>query len=149
MEADAGRAGAVQEDARQDHHVAELRRARGERKQTDAIQADFRARHKAIDGSDALARRRGQQLDDGLNANERSLKSEMKQEQDAKKAKDVELDETAHILFDAVGMIKADPKLATEVLPYGGKFSGAYMASLAAPAKPATSPAPPVPVAAH
>jgi len=39
-------------------------------------------------------------------------------------------------------MIKADPKLASEVLPYGGKFSGNYMASLGAPAKSAISPAP-------
>ncbi len=123
-----------------------------ERKQQEKVQADFRARHKAIDGSDALLADEDSSLDDGLNANERSLKSELKQEQDAKKAKDVELNETAHILFDAVGMIKSDPKLTSEVLPYGGKFSGIYMASLAAPAKPArsaTSPAPPVPVATH
>ncbi|MEO7199181.1 MAG: hypothetical protein ABIY56_03080, partial [Dokdonella sp.] len=62
-------------------------------------------------------------------ANERSLKSQLKQEKQAKKAKDVELDETAHILFDAVGMIKADPKLAAEVLPYGGKFSTAAVST--------------------
>lgn len=91
-----------------------------ERKQQDAIQADFRARHKAIDGSDALSDD-DDTLDDGLNANERSLKSDLKAEKDAKKAKDVELNETAHILFDAVGLIKSDPKLAGEVLPYGGK----------------------------
>ncbi|MEO7068315.1 MAG: carboxy terminal-processing peptidase [Rhodanobacter sp.] len=93
-----------------------------ERKQQDAIQASFRSRHSVIDGtkpSDEV----DDSLDDGLNANERSLKSQLKHEKEAKKAKDVELDETAHILFDAVGMIKADPKLAAEVLPYGGKFS--------------------------
>ncbi|HEV2651366.1 MAG TPA: carboxy terminal-processing peptidase, partial [Rhizomicrobium sp.] len=94
-----------------------------ERKQQDAIQSDFRARHKAIDGTDATLSDEQSHLDDGLNANERSLKSELKQEKDAKKAKDVQLNETAHILFDAVGMIKADPKLASEVLPYHGKFS--------------------------
>jgi len=93
-----------------------------ERKDLDALQADFRARHKAIDGNgsdddDTLA------VDDGLNANERSLKSELKQEKDAKKAPDPQLDETAHILFDAVGLIKGDSKLAAEVLPYGGKYS--------------------------
>ncbi len=60
-----------------------------------------------------------------MNANERSLKSELKQEKDAKKAKDVELDEAAHVLFDAVGAINADPKLAAEVLPYGGKSTTA------------------------
>ena len=93
-----------------------------ERKQQDAMQASFRARHAVIDGT-AASDEIDDSLDDGLNANERSLKSQLKQEKQAKKAKDVELDETAHILFDAVGMIKADPKLAAEVLPYGGKFS--------------------------
>lgn len=107
-----------------------------ERKQQDAIQSDFRARHKAIDGTDATLSDEQSHLDDGLNANERSLKSELKQEKDAKKAKDVQLNETAHILFDAVGMIKADPKLASEVLPYHGKFS-----STVALAPTATSPA--------
>ncbi|MDQ6648168.1 MAG: carboxy terminal-processing peptidase, partial [Pseudomonadota bacterium] len=92
-----------------------------ERKQQEKIQADFRARHKAIDGTDSALVDDQSTMDDGLNANERSLKSELKQEKDAKKAKDVQLDETAHILFDAVGMIKTDPKLAGEVLPYGGK----------------------------
>ncbi len=96
-----------------------------ERKQLDAIQAAFRARQKAIDGSDSLLKDEDSSLDDGLNPNERSLKSELKEEKDAKKAKDVELDETAHILFDAIGMIKANPTLAAEVLPYGGKYSAA------------------------
>ncbi len=92
-----------------------------ERKQQDAIQSDFRARHKAIDGTDATLGDDQSRLDDGLNANERSLKAELKQEKEAKKAKDVQLNESAHILFDAIGMIKTDPKLASEVLPYGGR----------------------------
>ncbi|WEN15120.1 carboxy terminal-processing peptidase [Rhodanobacter sp. AS-Z3] len=109
-----------------------------ERKQMEAIQNDFRARHKAIDGTDAVIADADSNLDDGLNANERSLKSELKQEKDAKKAKDVQLNETAHILFDAVGMIKADPKLASEVLPYGGKLSGTNMV-IAQPKAPAAT----------
>jgi carboxyl-terminal processing protease len=117
-----------------------------ERKRLDAIQAAFRARHKAIDGNDALVADEDSSLDDGLNANERSLKSELKQESDAKKAKDVELDETAHVLFDAVGLIKADPKLAAEVLPYGGKASAAEAVAVAK--NPETSAAP-APVSAH
>jgi carboxyl-terminal processing protease len=92
-----------------------------ERKQLDAIQADFRTRHKAIDGSDAAEVDADSQLDDGLNPNERSLKSELQEQADAKKAPDPQLQETAHILFDAVGLIDANPKLAAEVLPYGGK----------------------------
>ncbi len=100
-----------------------------ERKQQDALQASFRARHKLIDGTDALADDDDSRLDDGLNANERSLKSELKQEKDAKKAKDVQLDESAHVLFDAVGAINADPKLAAEVLPYGGKSTTAVVST--------------------
>ncbi len=104
-----------------------------ERKEQDALQAEFRARHKTIDGdvdgSDDPV------LDDGLNANERSLKSELKQEKDAKKAADPQLEETAHILFDAVGLIKADTKVAAAVLPYGGRYSNAT-ATAAAPEKP-------------
>ena len=115
-----------------------------ERKQQDAIQAAFRARQKAIDGSDAYLKDEETSLDDGLDASERSLKSELKQEKDAKKAKDVYLDETAHILFDADGLIQANPTLAAQVLPYGGKYSGNFMASLAKPvaAKPAAAVAP-------
>ncbi|WNL45806.1 carboxy terminal-processing peptidase [Dyella sp. BiH032] len=105
-----------------------------ERKDQDAIQADFRNRHKAIDGVAFDDDR--DSLDDGLNPNERSLKSELKQEKEAKKAADPQLDETAHILFDAVGLIKGDAKLAAEVLPYGGKFS----AGTAAASEPATAP---------
>jgi carboxyl-terminal processing protease len=110
-----------------------------ERKRQDAIQADFRARHKAIDGTDGSLSVDEPTLDDGLNANERSLKSELKQEKEAKNAKDPELQETAHILFDAIGMIKASPKLAAEVLPYGGKFSSTA-AVMPPPDKPAAQP---------
>jgi carboxyl-terminal processing protease len=92
-----------------------------ERKDLDTIQADFRARHKAIDGNDSAAADEDSQLDDGLNPSERSLKTELKEQADAKKAPDPQLQETAHILFDAVGLINANPKLASEVLPYGGK----------------------------
>jgi carboxyl-terminal processing protease len=92
-----------------------------ERKELDAVQAGFRARHKAIDGSDAAETDTDDALDDGLNPGERSLKEELKDEKAAKAAPDPVLKETAHILFDAIGLIKADPKLAAEVEPYGGK----------------------------
>ncbi|HZX72104.1 MAG TPA: carboxy terminal-processing peptidase [Rhodanobacter sp.] len=106
-----------------------------ERKQQEKMQADFRARHVAIDGGDAALIDVDKTLDDGLNANERSIKSELKEEKDAKKAKDAELDETAHILFDAVGLIKANPQVASEVLPYGGKFTTVASADVQVPAK--------------
>lgn len=92
-----------------------------ERKQLDALQAEFRTRHKAIDGNATADTDNSSQLDDGLNPNERSLKSELKEQEDAKKAADPQLQETAHVLFDAVGLIDANPKLAAAVLPYGGK----------------------------
>jgi carboxyl-terminal processing protease len=92
-----------------------------ERKQLDGIQADFRARHKAIDGNDTAEADEDSQLDDGLNPSERSLKSELKEQEDAKNAPDPQLQETSHILFDAIGLIQANPKLAAQVLPYGGK----------------------------
>jgi carboxyl-terminal processing protease len=123
-----------------------------ERKQLDAIQADFRARHKVIDGNDAAEADADSQLDDGLNPNERSLKTELKEQDDAKKAPDPQLQETAHILFDAVGLINSNPKLAAEVLPYGGKQGdSASVATVGGPAplpttqnsgQSATSPAP-------
>lgn len=109
-----------------------------ERKELDAVQADFRARHKQIDGDAAVDDQNT--LDDGLDANERSLKTELKEEKDAKKAKDAELDESAHVLFDAVGLIKADPKLAAEVLPYGGKNPGAVATTVASAASTAATP---------
>ncbi|MGE7139343.1 carboxy terminal-processing peptidase [Luteibacter sp. NPDC031894] len=95
-----------------------------ERKQYEATQTDFRNRRKAIfggDGSPAELGDTGDTSDDGLNPNERSIKSEIKQEAEAKKAKDTPLDEAAHIVGDEVAMIKTDAKLAAEVLPYGGR----------------------------
>jgi carboxyl-terminal processing protease len=104
-----------------------------ERKQLDAIQADFRARHKAIDGN-SVADDDSDQLDDGLNPSERSLTTELKEQEDAKNAPDPQLQETAHVLYDAVGLIDANPKLAVEVLPYGGKESDRSLAVVASPA---------------
>ena len=92
-----------------------------ERKQFDATQADFRNRRKAIFGDSALDTTDDNSGDDGLNANERSIKSDLKQEADAKKAKDTPMDEAAHIVSDEVALIKGDAKLASQVLPYGGR----------------------------
>lgn len=114
-----------------------------ERKKLEKVQADFRARHKKIDGNDTALADEQSDLDDGLNPSERSLKEQLKQEKDAKNAKDVELEETAHILFDAGILMKADPKLATSVLPYGGRFSTQSMATVEQPAKPPAHVEPP------
>jgi len=57
--------------------------------------------------------------DDGLQADERSLKSELDEEKKRKAEKDVILNETAHILADEVELLRADTKLAARVLPHG------------------------------
>jgi carboxyl-terminal processing protease len=106
-----------------------------ERKQLDALQASFRERQKAIDGSDAYLKDQDSALDDGLDPGERSLKSELKQQKDAKDAPDAQLREAAHIVADEVGMLKTDPKLAGSILPPGSD----YLAALPAARKPAAA----------
>ena len=55
--------------------------------------------------------------DDGLQSNERNLAADLAIEKARKNAKDVLLNEAVHILSDEVGLLKADPKLASTVLP--------------------------------
>jgi carboxyl-terminal processing protease len=56
--------------------------------------------------------------DDGLQADERSLKSDLDEEKKRKAAKDVALNEAARILGDEVDLLRADTKLAARVLPH-------------------------------
>ncbi|MGH8123823.1 MAG: carboxy terminal-processing peptidase, partial [Rudaea sp.] len=56
--------------------------------------------------------------DDGLQADERSLKSDLAEEKKRKAAKDVVLDEAANVLADEVDILHADTKLAARVLPH-------------------------------
>jgi carboxyl-terminal processing protease len=56
--------------------------------------------------------------DDGLQADERSLKSDLDEEKKRKAAKDVVLNEAAHVLADEVDLLHADTKLAARVLPH-------------------------------
>jgi len=56
--------------------------------------------------------------DDGLQADERSLKTDLAQEQARKNEKDVVLNEASHILADEVVLIRGDTKLAARVLPH-------------------------------
>jgi carboxyl-terminal processing protease len=56
--------------------------------------------------------------DDGLQADERSLRTELAQEKARKAEKDVVLQEAAHILADEVDLIREDRKLAAQVLPH-------------------------------
>jgi carboxyl-terminal processing protease len=56
--------------------------------------------------------------DDGLQGDERSLAAEIAAEKAAKDAKDVYLQEAAHILADEAGMLKADTRMASRTMPY-------------------------------
>jgi carboxyl-terminal processing protease len=56
--------------------------------------------------------------DDGLQGDERSLTAELAAEKAAKNAKDVYLQEAAHILADEAGMLRADTRMASRVMPY-------------------------------
>jgi carboxyl-terminal processing protease len=56
--------------------------------------------------------------DDGLQADERNLAAELAEEKAAKNAKDVLLQESAHILADEVGMLKTDTRMASRAMPY-------------------------------
>jgi carboxyl-terminal processing protease len=58
--------------------------------------------------------------DDGLQANERNLATELANEKARKSAKDIYLDEAVHILSDEVGLLKVDARLAKEVQPVRG-----------------------------
>jgi carboxyl-terminal processing protease len=55
--------------------------------------------------------------DDGLQSNERNLNTDLAIEKARKNAKDVLLNESAHILSDEVGMLQANAGLAASVLP--------------------------------
>jgi carboxyl-terminal processing protease len=56
--------------------------------------------------------------DDGLQGDERSLSAELAAEKAAKNAKDVYLQEAAHILADEAVMLKADTRMASRAMPY-------------------------------
>jgi carboxyl-terminal processing protease len=58
------------------------------------------------------------QQDDGLQADERSLQTDLAQEKARKNEKDVVLQEASHILGDEVDLIHGDTKLAARVLPH-------------------------------
>ena len=80
----------------------------------DAITGADKAGPDAADEAKDLALR-----DDGLQADERSIANEIKREEKQKERRDVVLDEAAHILADEIGLVRADTKLAAQVLPQG------------------------------
>jgi carboxyl-terminal processing protease len=56
--------------------------------------------------------------DDGLQADERGLTTDVAEEKARKAEKDVVLNEAAHIVADIVDIVHADTKLAAQVLPH-------------------------------
>jgi len=58
--------------------------------------------------------------DDGLQGDERALSAEIAAEKAAKDAKDVLLQEAAHILADEAAMLKTDTRMASRTMPYMG-----------------------------
>jgi carboxyl-terminal processing protease len=108
----------------------EMREA--ERKQQDAQDAAFKQRREALGDVSAITL----EPDDGLTAGERSVKQSVAREKAAKEAKDIELEETAHIMADEVALLDGDSKLAHDVLPgqaFTKPISVATSASSAAP----------------
>jgi carboxyl-terminal processing protease len=72
----------------------------------------------ASNGSDSVTAKEDIVTDDGLQADERSLKADLAEERKRKVEKDVALNEAARILADEVNLIHADTKLASRVLPH-------------------------------
>jgi carboxyl-terminal processing protease len=66
----------------------------------------------------ALALKGAARQDDGLQADERNLAAELAAEKAAKNAKDVLLQEAAHILADEAAMLKTDTRMASRTMPY-------------------------------
>jgi carboxyl-terminal processing protease len=77
-----------------------------------ATKPDSIASAKTDDSSAALQ-------DDGLQPDERGITTDVEREKEAKEKRDIVLDEAAHILADEIGLIRADTKLAQQVLPHG------------------------------
>jgi carboxyl-terminal processing protease len=65
-----------------------------------------------------VASRNSLSHDDGLQSDERALSAEIAAEKAAKDAKDVLLQEAAHILADEAGMLKTDTRMASRTMPY-------------------------------
>ena len=91
------------------------------RKEREAQEARILAREKESDAEKggkaadmkSVAANSAAFEDDGLQSNERNLATDLANEKARKNAKDILLNEAAHILSDEVGLLKSDPKLAT------------------------------------
>ena len=93
-----------------------------ERRQERAIQearlATREARKTSAKGSKSgLSKLANPMQDDGLQADERSLSSDLAAAEKRKSAKDIQLDEAARILGDEAGLLKRNPLMAARSIP--------------------------------
>ena len=98
---------------------AERRKARATREEADARPAD----------KEAATETRGILQDDGLQADERNLANELAIENARKNARDVLLDEAAHILSDEAGLLTGGARLTTRAAPPPPRSSIDFCAS--------------------
>jgi carboxyl-terminal processing protease len=85
------------------------------RKEREAQEAKIKLREK--DGAADKGAKSTRVQDDGLQSNERNLNDELAIEKARKEAKDIFLNEAAHILSDEAGLLQASPRLSVRVLP--------------------------------
>jgi carboxyl-terminal processing protease len=109
-----------------------------ERKKQDAQDAAFKARREALGDVSAITL----EPDDGLTAGERNVKASVAREKAAKQAKDIELEEAAHIMADEVTLLRKDTRLANVVLPEQARSKQVAMVAGSAPPAPAASATP-------
>ena len=112
-----------------------------ERDQQEAQDAEFKKRREAMGDVSAISL----EPDDGLTPGERNVKKSVAREKAAKQAKDIELDEAAHIMADEVAMLTRNPALGREVLPKQAMARAGLLAGT--PATGASNGAPPAHVA--
>ena len=100
---------------------AERRRERDDQETKIALRKKLRGTEEDAqsgpNGEETEARNTGSVQDDGLQADERDLKKELAAEKARKDAKDILLDEAAHILSDQVGLLKRETRVAVRGKP--------------------------------
>ncbi len=109
------------QDARAKMREARLAAAKGSVDEPVAAPGGKEARSKVPEPTrpaKAVVAARGALRDDGLQGDERALSAEIAAEKAAKDAKDVLLQEAAHILADEAGMLKTDTRMASRTMPY-------------------------------
>jgi carboxyl-terminal processing protease len=111
------------QDARAKMREARLAAAKGSVDEPVAAPGGKEARSKVPEPTrpaKAVVAARNAMRDDGLQGDERALSAEIAAEKAAKDAKDVLLQEAAHILADEAGMLKTDTRMASRTMPYMG-----------------------------